>query len=354
MKLRDARDEDSPGIARVAEDSDLLIGELNAANFPSMLSWLYRDAPPNVRLQFVAEHDDRVVAHYGAVPIAYKLFGETVVAGFASNLVIDREHRAGMLFLSLQSYLQREYRRKGFRFVYGLVTRPNVLEPHLRMGWRTIGTAPVYAKPFDFPAAAESLLPNRALRRLAHVPLKAAEAAWKLRWSAPVRGVRIEEVRRFGPEADAFLAAFMASRQIAALRTAEILNWRFASYPERRYRIYLAWRRGVVAGYVVTRRMPMKHLDALAVVDIAFDPADRLVGAMLLRRCDREAMRARCDVAAAIMNPGSPFAAALRRFGYFATPESFTLIVHAPKDAVAQLEGTFGQWHLTWFDHDYV
>ncbi len=356
MKIRDARDEDAGAIARMAEDSDLLVGELTSANFASLLAWLYADAPPQVRLQFVAEHEERVVAHYAAVPFLYKLFGETCVAGLASNLVIEREHRAGMLFLSLQSYLQREYRKKEFRFVYGLVTRKNVLEPHLRMGWKKIGVVPVYAKPFNFPAVAASALRSGAVRTLAHVPLKAAEAVWKLRWSGRARGITVDEVPRFEADTDAFLADFTAARAVAAVRTREILNWRFASYPERAYRIFVARERGRVVGYVVTRRMAMKHLQALAVVDLAFDPACERVGAALLQRCDREAMLARADVAATILNPHSPFARYLRRFGYLRTPESFTLVVHAPKDASAPSFGAelFSSWHVTWFDHDYV
>ena len=179
MKIRDAQDGDFAAIARMAQRSDLFVGELSEAGFPSMLAWLYVEAPSKIRLQFVAEHEEEVVAHYGAASIEYKLYDETCVAGFASNLVIDPDHRAGMLFISLQSYLQREYQKKNFRFVYGLVTRANVLEPHLRTGWKKIGMVPVYAKPFDFPAVAASALRHPLSRALAFAPLKAAESLWR-------------------------------------------------------------------------------------------------------------------------------------------------------------------------------
>ena len=96
--------------------------------------------------------------------------------------------------------------------------------------------------------------------------------------------------------------------------------------------------------------------DALAVVDLAFDPDDPAVGRALLRRVDAEAKRSGVDVAAAIMNPHSPFTAYLRRFGYLASPESFTLVVHAPKDAPAPQpsDALFPRWHVTWFEHDFV
>ena len=356
MKIRDARDEDHPQVARVAEEAELLLGELTARNFPAVLEWLYVNPPLKIRLQFVAEHADTVVAHYGAVPFAYKLLGETCVAGFASNLVIDREHRAGMLFLSLQSYLQREYRAKNLRFVYGLITRANVLEPHLRTGWKKLGTVPVYAKPFDFPAVAASVLKGRAVRALAYGPLKLAQAVWHARMARPAKHVSVEEASRFDADAEPFLAEFMAAQQITAVRTREVLNWRFASAPGREYRILVARKAGRVAGYAVTRRMALKHLDALALVDIAFDPADRSVGEALLRRCDRDAKRAHVDVAAAIMNPSSPFVPYLRRAGYLKTPEAFTLVVHAPKGSTDPpfTEKLFAGWHLTWFEHDYV
>lgn len=357
MKIRDATDADLAAIARVANDSELLTGDLDEASFPAMLSWLYAGAPPGVRVQFVAEHDERIVAHYGAMPVRYRLLGEDCVAGFASNLVIDREHRAGMLFLSLQSHLHRQAREKRFRFVYGLITRANVLEPHLRMGWKKIGTAPVYAKPFDFPAAAASVIRAPALRAAARLPLKAAEALWRARWSlARTPGVTVEEADGFGADADAFLAAFTARWEIGAVRDRTILNWRFRGCPGRAYRIFVARRDGRFAGYAVTRVMSLKHLRGLVLVDVAFDPADRGAGAALLARCDREAMRARADVAAALVNPSSPVLPHLRRFGYLKTPEAFTLVVRAAKDAPEPAfgEALFPRWHLTWFDHDYV
>jgi hypothetical protein len=356
VKIRDAQDGDFAAIARMAQRSDLFVGELSEAGFPSMLAWLYVEAPSKIRLQFVAEHEEEVVAHYGAASIEYKLYDETCVAGFASNLVIDPDHRAGMLFISLQSYLQREYQKKNFRFVYGLVTRANVLEPHLRTGWKKIGMVPVYAKPFDFPAVAASALRHPLSRALAFAPLKAAESLWRVRWSRRSRTVSVDEAARFEADADRFLAEFTASLEIGAVRSREILNWRFAGYSERGYRLFVARQDGHVAGYVVTRRMPLKHLDALVLVDIAFDPARTEVGEALLRHCDREAMRAGVDVSAAIMNSSSPFAPYLRRFGYLKTPESFTLVVHAPRGAPGPpfAEALFPHWHVTWFDHDYV
>ena len=261
MKIRDARDDDHAEIARVAHESDLLLDELTTASFPGMLAWLYANPPSRIRLQFVAEHDDAVVAHYGAVPFAYKLLDERCVAGFASNLVIDRAHRAGMLFLSLQSYLQREYRKKNFRFVYGLITRPSVLEPHLRMGWKKLGTVPVYAKPFDFPAVAASYLKHRAVRALAYAPLKAAEAVWRAGFSRNPKDVAIEEVPAFGADADGFLGRVHgaprdhrgARPRDAQLALRELCRTARTGFLSRAGA-------GAVVGYVVTRRMKLKHL----------------------------------------------------------------------------------------------
>lgn len=356
MKIRDARDEDHAQVARVAEEAELLLDELPASNFPAILQWLYVNPPPKIRIQFVAEHENAVVAHYGAVPFAYKLLDETCFAGFASNLVIDREHRAGMLFLSLQSYLQREYRKKNFRFVYGLITRPNVLEPHLRMGWKRLGAVPVYAKPFNFPAVAAPVLKHGIVRALAYGPLKLAQAVLRNTRVRAAKGIAVEEIPRFDPDADAFLDAFMARQQVTAVRNRETLNWRFTGCPDRAYRIFVARRGDRFAGYVVTRRMQLKHLSALALVDFAFDPDDTAVGHALLRRCDHEAVKAGVDVSATIVNPASPFAPILRRTGFLKTPEAFTLVVHAPKDAPppAFNADLFARWHLTWFEHDYV
>jgi hypothetical protein len=101
--------------------------------------------------------------------------------------------------------------------------------------------------------------------------------------------------------------------------------------------------------------MPMKDLTSLAIVDMLFDAGDQAAGDALLGRAIDEAYAAGADVCACLINPLGRYFAFLKQRGFFRTPESFTLILHEPPDSpkrVADIPPA--DWHLTWFDHDYV
>ena len=354
MKIRDASDEDQYAIARMASRGDLLLDDLTEKNFQPMLRWLYADTAHDHRLQIVAEHEDNVVAHYGAVPFAYKLDGIACVGGFASNLVIDPKYRASMLFVSMQSYLQRQYREKGVRFLYGLVTRANVIEPHLRTGWKKVGIVPVFAKPFVFTNVVGPLIANHFLRSAARVPLNILGLGWRSFWAAGRS--QIDEIDLFEPEIDDLLIQFMTSHRTTAIRTREVLNWRFRGNRDRSYRLFIARRQDRIEGYVVTRELQLKHLRAIAIVDLVCAPHANAIASQLLRHCDHLAIAAKVDVLAAVANPRLSLAKQLRRAGFFQTPESFTGVMHFPKSEPCPIAfpNLFEQWHVTWFDHDYV
>ena len=355
MIIRDALNSDLPKIASLAQRNGLLVGDLDERQFPSMLNWLYVENPASIQFQFVAEDEGRIVAHYGAVPIAYKILHHTCIAGFASNLVIAENKRAGMLFFSLQSHLQREYQRRGFGFLYGLVTRKEVLEPHRRAGWKTVGVIPVYLKPHNFPKVAAGLVHNSVLLAAMYVPLKLAEWISRIRIRRS-RQVTITEVTEFGAGIDDFIISFMNGVNVSAIRTREALNWRFTGCKGRTYRIFTAYRQGRAVGYAVTRRMRLKSLDAFALVDIAFLPDDHSVARSLLDRCTDEAIKSQADATATIANAQSFLVKHLRKSGFLRTHEAFTLVVKTPKHMPGPglAEALFPQWHLTWYEHDYV
>jgi hypothetical protein len=162
------------------------------------------------------------------------------------------------------------------------------------------------------------------------------------------RNIEVRQIPAFDATWDDFLARATSRFAIVSTRTSEILNWRFAQYPQRGYRIFAAIQDGRPLGYAVVRRMKMKRYDVLALVDILFESE---AGRALVRKTLDEAGKARVDFCACMINPVSPLAGMLKRNLFLKTPESFTLIVHQPKDSSLKLAG---DWHLTWFDHDFV
>ena len=93
----------------------------------------------------------------------------------------------------------------------------------------------------------------------------------------------------------------------------------------------------------------------MAIVDILFAPDDKVAGDALLGRAIDDGYAAGVDVCACLLNPLGPYYGFLKKRGFLKTPETFTLIVHEPPNSVHKLtEIPPADWHLTWFDHDYV
>ena len=107
--FRDALDADLPNIATMADANALLIPPLDQAAFVRMLRWLHEDvviasgvrstadtavvltiAP---RLQMVYEEEQKILAHFGAIPFAMKFGDQRLLSCFAANIVIDESAR---------------------------------------------------------------------------------------------------------------------------------------------------------------------------------------------------------------------------------------------------------------------
>lgn len=359
MEFRPAVEADAPAIAQLALENDLLLDGLTPAIFERMLRWLYEESPPGVRIQFLADEGGVPIAHYGALPLRYRVYGEVWLAGFGSNLVIARDKRAGMTFYAIQGHLKKVCRAKGLRFSYGLVTRDGVLEPHRRAGWKLMGAIPVYAKPINIARAVRTRVRNAVLSRILAPPLYCIDALLKAFDALKASLLRNDTIATkesdFSGVSGEALEALAAPFRVAAVRDAATLRWRFLTNRDRRYEIFIARRAGTVVGYAVARHMLMRGHSALALVDVAFDPSDRRAGAVLVAACTAEARHRKVDLIATILNPSSPLLPTLRRNGYIRTPEKFSLVVQAlgPSEG-GVLAGAFKDWHITWFDHDYV
>lgn len=353
MIIRSALDSDHPSITQLAQDSGLLIDESDADKFKKILHWLYAEHPTGQRLQIVGEDDKKIVAHYGAMPIIYKFGGQTLLAGLASNLVIDSAYRKNTPFIKLQSYIAKEYSKIGYDFLYGVISRPGVLEPHLRMGWKKMGELKIYVHPIKMYSIFSKLIKNKLLKSICFLPLGLCEILYRITEGINSNVIDVKEITKFDAEFDPFLTQWMSGQKLAAMRSSEILNWRYFGIPDRSYQVYAAKRSGSICGYMVLRRMPMNGFSTLALVDLI--TSDDPCASAMLKRCFDIGRKSQVDLIATAINPNSPLKGKLISKGFLRTPMSFTLVTHRPKNKLEQLDqSSFSDWQINWFDHDYV
>jgi hypothetical protein len=93
----------------------------------------------------------------------------------------------------------------------------------------------------------------------------------------------------------------------------------------------------------------------LAIVDLLYEVGRPAVGHALLRQVHAIARGEGVDLSVTMISNKSPYLPLLRKWGFLATPEKFTLITHEPKNGRHRLnDRPFSDWHVTWFDHDFV
>ena len=326
--------------------------EIDAAGFERWWRWLYVENPRQLNVVLGSfDAEGRNTGHLALLPIDFIIDGEHVLACSACQLMVADTKRRTLLYPSLVRRFFSDYPTHGCGFCYAEVTRPRVLAANLALGFRRIGRLPVYARAYRF----EKLARMKLGRRFGWLRPALSMGRWIARAGVPWVGRRygISAAPRIPDDFAPLLSALAGQFKLAALRSVPILNWRFTGNPDRGYRIFLARDKERPAGYIVLRRMPMREFDTLAIVDLLFDQARPDVGHALLRSAHRLAVFEGVDIAVMMLSEHSPFRRLLRLWGFMESPEQFTLILHEPEPhRLAQRPAQ--DWHVTWFDHDFV
>ena len=355
MPFRNATDQDLPSIAELADHNGLLIPPLDQAAFTRMLNWLHTQAPTGKRLEFIYEEDGKALAHFGAVPFAMKVKQERLLAGFAANIVIDQDARKKALFFPLQKHFVNLFPTLGYSFAYGVMTRAGVLKPHLAVGWKEIGALKVYARPVSAGMIFTKLFPKLGFKRTIETLAKPFQWLFDTATLTGKSKVEVTEVVGFDSSHDKFLEAWTNKQDITAIRSADILNWRFVAFKERNYRITVAHRNGIFCGYLVTRNMPMKQFSSLAIVDVVAMDDDEETASTLLNHCAKIAKQENVDFISTAFPKHYCFRKLLQRKGFIETKEKFTLVIRIPKESELAIQpADFNRWFISWFDHDFV
>ena len=328
--------------------------EITQAAFERWWRWLYAESwtRPGFALGSF-DSSGEILGHAAVSPFTLVVDGEPVVVGFVGLLMVAESQRQTMLYPLLTKKLLRSYPQYGCEFCYNEVTRPRVLESNVALGFHRGGVLPIYARPYRLDKLIRSKLGKMAW--LAKPVIVAGEMLCRI--GSPFSGgaIAVSQVPAFPPEAEPFLDTVRGHFKLAALRSVGVLNWRFTGNADRKYRILLARDGAVPVGYAVLRRMAMKSFDALALVDFLFDLGRPEVGHALLRQVHRIARAEGVDLSATMISSESPYLSILWRWGFLPTPEKFTLITHEPKNGRHRInDRPFSDWHLTWFDHDFV
>jgi len=353
--IRDVSDNDHEAIADLAEKNELLLEGLTPPIFLKILKWLYSNSSVGKRVQILAQSPHGVIAHYGGVPFKMKWYEKSISAVLASNLVVDKNYRKQSPFFALQKGFIKGYQEKGYGFAYGAITREGVLNPHLRMGWKSLGALHVYIRPISLNLIFRKFVTNSLFSGLAKYPLQLLQKLFDVIFFLRQSNMEVFEEINFNGSISAPLSDWMKKKKICSVRSVEALNWRFSEFKDRNYHIFVAYENLLPAGYLVARLMPMKHFLSVAIVDLVIFNDDKKLFNALMKRCILFARQSNADLIASALTDHDELSKCFRRAGFFKTPEKFTIVGHFSKNKdIKFTEFIFADFHINWFDHDYV
>lgn len=354
-EIRDVGDDDLNAIANLASENELLLEGLTPTIFSGMLKWLYSKSEVGKKIQILAQIPKGVIAHYGGVPFKMKWHEKAISATLASNLVVDKSYRKHSPFFALQKEFIKSYQEKGYAFAYGAITREGVLNPHLRVGWKVLGSLDVFVRPISLYSIFVKLANYPVISLLAKFPLqllqKLLDAIFYLRQD----NIQVLEEASFADSMSFPLNSWMQKKKICAERSIEALNWRFSSFKDRNYRIFVPYVNSLPAGYIVLRLMPMKQFLSVAIVDLVIFNDDKKVFNALMKRCICFARQSNADLVTSVLTDHDELSNSFHWAGFFKTREKFIIVGHFPKNGDIKFsEFNFSDLHINWFDHDYV
>jgi hypothetical protein len=355
IKIRDVRDDDHDAIAELAEKNKLLLNNLTPTIFSRTLNWLHGNSDTDKRVQILAQSLNRVTAHYGGVPFKIKWYEKNISAVLASNLVVDENYRKQSLFFSLQKEFIKSYQKKGYSFAYGAITREGVLNPHLRVGWKSLGALYVFIRPISLDITFKKLLNNSVVLNLIIFPLQIIQKIWDIVFFLKRNNIEIVEEVTFSNSISSLLDEWMKKKKICSIRTAETLNWRFCDFKDRSYSIFVSYKNSAPTGYLVVRFMQMKKLSCLAIVDIVILNDKKNVFNALMKKSIDFARKRKADLISTALTDHDQLKSSFYSAGFFKSQEKFIIVGHFPKVGdVKNSDFTFSDFHINWFDHDYV
>ncbi len=292
--------------------------------------WLYERCPQGRRISIAEAEDGTIIAHFAAIPLRLQYRGEERIAGHCVDSMVDSDWRGlgpeSPFLATARHYFVRFGDPPPNHLNYGFPNRTA-----MRIGVQALDYLPVHTR---FPTVFYNGFENRPLRRLG------------------ARGAnrRRSTVRSFGDRHDRLWRELRRRYELALVRDAAYLNWRYVDAPHRYEVIEVHDRANTLRAIAVFRR-GWSGAPILALVDLLVAPDDVDSLARILRHgadTVRSGEQIRFE---AWLPPESPWFRHALRLGMDAEPSPFTIACRLPRTPEA-FDWHRSNWYFTIGDSD--
>jgi len=259
--------------------------------------WAFRRNPAGTRL-FLARRGGRVVARYGALPVRTRVLGETrTFANLIDSAVWPGEPENEAWLALAQAFLAAHGGGDGDLVHYGWPDEPDLALGKLHLEHELLRATSLLARD---PGAGPLGLPDG-----------------------------VEELARFGPQADVLYACCATHWHASAIRDAAFLNWRFAEHPARRFRLLGVRGGDVLRGYAVYHFDPELCSGSGLLMDWLVLPGDEQASERLLEGVLACARADRAAGLAASFPEWSPWSLYFQERGFLHHPSEYLEVVRS-------------------------
>jgi GNAT superfamily N-acetyltransferase len=307
---RSVREGDEKQIHRLLRD---VWGEWRS---PDYLNWLYRENPEGYSVVRVAEHEDKVVAHFMAIPLMMK--AEAEFAGYLGHEAVTlTQHRRKGIMKVLLSELIEETAAHGLYVGYGVTDVGKGFE---RLTQSTLGSRARGGQINEFLLITnlKRVLGRHNLslrRKLVALGLGATLKARRLPSPA---SVAIHMTPGFDESFETLWKNVSSlSRSFIVKKSKTFLSWRYTRHPENEYLIWTATENDLPIGYVVGRLERVEDSYEGFVQDVFGDHQRRNAMAALVSTAVWHLAEQGADLVRCRLSEGHPCAPILEKVGFF-------------------------------------
>jgi len=313
-------------------------------------------------MAWVASQGTRAIGMTSVLVRRLSIGHEEIPVAYWTGLFIDPAHRKAVLYPRLLSAMFNGVRDAGLTTLYAAVRRRQVADAHLRVGFKKIGALPVLAKPLRparFLVKYTKIFGNGLAGSCAQAVSCPPDAffAWGMRLFRPrvQRPWLVREGTWSGSTVTGLADLYELTRsgQTSQLWTADMLVARYGN-AQREYRVMEARRGSRVAAAVIVRIVDRRDaIRAAVIMDVLYEPEAVSAGRLVLDAVERLAFGAGCDIVLYLEGGSASANRLLRRRGYFASSERYSLLLWTdPRANTPGFPMDPHIWRFTFADHD--
>lgn len=289
-----------------------------------------------------------------------ELGGRRYRVGYWTGLFVDPDFRADFVYPQLMLAMLKGLRSEGILHLSAAVRRQQIAESHLKMGFKKIGDLAVLAKPLRpalLVAKYKGLLPRAdsrpLVRGLCWGPDMLVRVAARLH--CLLSGGVVESIPWGSPVVGQVAALHRLGRESALSQPWDVESL-YARYGAKDvgYKLVAVRRRERVVGAAVVRLV--ERTDGIRsgiVMDIAHDPGLPASVSMALAAAETVALDGNCDVLLILDGLSATESRRVRRRGYLASPEKYSLLLWTDRSGDPQaLPRDVRSWRFVFGDHD--